>query len=162
LRIDELWLIDDFGQSADLLGLTAARTRSSGQVFHPRMRWHDDSSVVAMPPRVLQPIRLSFRFAAMADSANEDPALSPICGWVFYNSLDQALVLCDRVGELMGHLAIVKDQRGMRVNWKTDAGGVALNNIPNQPLQAFAKSLEQNTHTAKPKLVELLNLIDGA
>ncbi len=96
LRIDELWLIDDFGQSADLLGLTAARTRSSGQVFHPRMRWHDDQFVVAMPPRVLQPIRLNFRFAPTPDSAKEDPALSPICGWIFYNSLDQALVLCDQ------------------------------------------------------------------
>jgi len=31
LRIDELWLVDDFGQSADLLGLTAARTRSSAR-----------------------------------------------------------------------------------------------------------------------------------
>jgi len=162
LRIDELWLIDDFGQSADLLGLTAARTRSSGQVFHPRIRWHDDPSVVAMPPRVLQPIRLNFRFAATSDSANEDPALSPICGWVFYNSLDQALVLCDGVGELMGHLAIVKDQRGLGVNWEIGAGGVALNNIPNQRLQAFAQSLVEPIPTPKPRLVELLKLIDGA
>ncbi|HYJ89379.1 MAG TPA: hypothetical protein VEW46_25175, partial [Pyrinomonadaceae bacterium] len=160
LRIDELWLIDDFGQSADLLGLTAARTRSSGQVFHPRIRWHDDSAVVAMPPRVLQPIRLNFRFAAMSDSANEDPALSPICGWIFYNSLDQALVLCDRVGELMGHLAIVKDKRGTHVNWESGAGGVALNNIRNQRLQAFAQSLVEINPTTKPKLVELLNLIE--
>ncbi len=162
LRIDELWLIDDFGQSADLLGLTAARTASPGQVFHPRMRWHDDPYVFAMPPRVLQPIRLNFRFTAMADSANEDPALSAICGWIFYNPLDQALVLCDRAGELMGHLAIVKDQRGTLVRWEKGIGGVALNDIPNQRLQAFAKSLEQTTHTPKPKLVELLNLIAGA
>ncbi len=62
----------------------------------------------------------------------------------------------------MGHLAIVKDQRGMRVNWETGAGGVALDKIPNQRLQDFAKSLEQTTHSAKPRLVELLNLIDGA
>src|SRR6185503_11091198 len=134
----ELWLIDDFGQSVDLLGLTAARTRSSGQVIHPRMRWHDDPHVMAMPPRVLQPMRLNFRFADMSDSANEDPALSAICGWIFYNSLDQALVLCDRVGELMGHLAIVKDQGGTRVKWEFAAGGVPLNSIRNQPLQAFA------------------------
>lgn len=162
LRIDELWLIDDFGQSADLLGLTAARTRSSGQVFHPRIRWHDDPSVVAMPPRVLQPIRLNFRFAGTSESANEDPALSPICGWIFYNSLDQALVLCDRAGELMGHLAIVKDQRGLSVNWQIGAGGMALNNIRNQRLQAFAQSLVESTPTSKPRLVELLNLIDSA
>lgn len=162
LRIDELWLIDDFGQSADLLGRTAAGTASSGQVFHPRMRWHDDPFVMAMPPRVLQPIRLNFRFTPAADSANEDPALSPICGWIFYNPLDQALVLCDRNGELVGHLAIVKDQNGRRVNWEIGAGGVALKDIPNQSLRAFAESLVETTATAKPKLIALLNLIDSA
>ncbi len=64
MRIDELWLVDDFGQYADLLGRTAAGASSTGQVFHPRMRWHDDPTVFAMPPRVLQPARLNFRFTA--------------------------------------------------------------------------------------------------
>ena len=163
LRIDELWLIDDFGQHADLLGLTASRTVSSGQVFHPRMRWHNDPHVFAMPPRVLQPVRLNFRFAAMADSAGEDPALSPICGWIFYNSLDQALVICDRAGELMGHLAITKDQSGTHIKWESGAGGVPLNQVRNKRLQSFAESfIETAPSTAKPRLVELLNLIDVA
>jgi len=160
LRIDELWLVDDFGQSADLLGKKGGR-----QVFHPRMRWHNDESVVAMPPRVLQPVRLNFRFAAEAESdRNEkcDPSLDPICGWLFYNPLDRALVLCDRCGELMGHLVITKDDQGRRVHWEAGAGGVELEKITNPSLNAFATSFIQTTPVPKPKLVELLNLIDGS
>ena len=164
VRIDELWLIDDFGQSADLLGLTPARSTSSGQVFHPRMRWHDDPKVFAMPPRVLQPLRLNFRFTAATEGSNEnsEPALSSVYGWIFYSPLDQALVLCDRKGELMGHLAIVKDGSGYRINWEAGAGGVALSNIANPGLKAFAESLIQTTPIAKPRLLDLLSLIDKA
>jgi hypothetical protein len=166
LRIDELWLVDDFGQFADLLGLTAARSKSSGQVFHPRMRWHDDQTVVAMPPRVIQPARLNFRFTAATGTSNEppnsEPALSSICGWLFYNPLDHALVLCDRKGDLMGHLAIVKDNRGMRINWEAGAAGVALGSVSNPALKQFAESLVETTPTSKPRLLELLNLIDNA
>jgi hypothetical protein len=165
LRIDELWLIDDFGQFADLLGQTAAGSMSSGQVFHPRIRWHDDPKVFAMPPRVLQPVRLNFRFTAATENHNEpsnnDP-LSAIYGWIFYNPLDQALVLCDRKGELVGHLVIVKDNRGSRINWEAGVGGMALNNVFNPSLKAFAESLVEPNPTAKPRLLELLNLIDNA
>ena len=163
LRIDELWLIDDFGQSADLLGLTASRSKNTGQVFHPRMRWHNDQSVVALPPRVLQPVRLNFRFTPDAGDQNVkqgDPALHPICGWLFFNRLDQALVLCDRHGDLMGHLVIIKDNAGRRISWEAGAGGVALEKITNPSLQAFAKSFIQTTPSENPKLLELLTLID--
>lgn len=165
VRIDELWLIDDFGQTADLLGLTAARSRSTGQIFHPRMRWHNDQSVFAMPPRVLQPARLNFRFTAEKEDPGHrqsDPALRPICGWVFYNPLDQALVLCDRKGQLLGHLLIVKDQRGTRIHWEAGAGGVAIGNVANPTLKRFAESLVETTPSARPRLLELLNLIDRA
>lgn len=162
LRIDELWLVDDFGQFADLLGTTVARSTSSGQVFHPRMRWHDDPNVFALPPRVLQPARLNFRFTAASETRNEsEPALNAICGWIFYNALDQALVLCDRKGELMGHLAIVKEADGIRIKWEAGAGGVALSSIANKTLREFAESLIEKTRD-KAKLIQLLNLIDNS
>lgn len=161
LRIDELWLVDDFGQSVDLLGLTPARSKSMGQIFHPRIRWHNDQSVVAMPPRVLQPTRLNFRFTAADNiSDDSDPALRAICGWLFFNPLDQALVLCDRSGNIVGELVITKDQNNFRINWEPGAGGVPLEKIPNDNLKAFAKSLIETN--PKPKLLDLLNLIDRA
>lgn len=161
LRIDELWLIDDFGQSADLLGLTSARSKSMGQIFHPRMRWHNDQAVVAMPPRVLQPSRLNFRFTAADNIADEsDPALRPICGWIFFNPLDQTLVVCDRSGNLAGELVITKDQGNFKITWEAGAGGIPLEKIPNESLKNFAKSLIETG--ANPRLLELLNLIDRA
>ncbi len=166
LRINELWLIDDFGQTADLLsGSTIKNTPGGRQVFHPRIRWHNDESVLAMPPRVLQPVRLNFRFTGEAEpNSNKkcDPSLDPICGWVFFNPLDRALVLCNRCGELMGHLVIIKDDQGRRVRWEAGTGAVELNKITNTSLKKFAESFIQTTSVPKPKLVELLNLIDGS
>jgi len=164
LRIDELWLVDDFGQTADLLGRTTAGSESTGQIFHPRIRWHNHQSVFAMPPRILQPVRLNFRFTAAKEVSEEhcDPALRPICGWMFYNPLDQALVLCNRNGDLMGHLLIVKEQRGTRIAWEAGAGGVAIDEIANSTLGNFAKSLIETTPSAKPRLLDLLTLIDSA
>jgi hypothetical protein len=123
------------------------------------MRWHDDPKVFAMPPRVVQPVRLNFRFTA--EAGNETP-LNSICGWIFYNPLDHALVLCDRKGELMGHLAIVKNPNGLRIKWEAGAGGVAIDKISNQTLKEFAESLIQETRASKAKLIELLDLIDTA
>lgn len=159
LRIDELWLVDDFGQSADLLGLTPARSKSTGQIFHPRIRWDNDQSVVAMPPRVLQPTRLNFRFTAADNLPDDsDPALRSICGWLFFNPLDQTLVLCDRSGNLVGELVITKQANSFSINWEPGAGGVPLEKISNESLKNFAKSLIETN--AKPKLLDLLNLID--
>ena len=165
LRIDELWLVDDFGQSADLLGPTPDRGTSSGQVFHPRMRWHDNAKVVAMPPRVVQPARLNFRFTSAEDSSVEsncDPALTPICGWIFYNPLDQSLVLCHSNGSLAGELIISKDGDRFRINWHSAADGVVLDKIRNATLKAFARALVEPGPTSTPRLLDLLKLIDRA
>jgi hypothetical protein len=161
LRIDELWLVDDFGQSADLLGLSPSRAESEGQVFHPRMRWYDDRNFIAMPPRVLQPTRLNFRFTPADDVEDDsDPALRSICGWIFFNPLDQALVLCDRSGDLAGELVINKNQDKFNIKWDPGASGVPLEKIKNESLRTFAQSLIETSDN--PRLLELLNLIDRA
>jgi hypothetical protein len=163
-QLDELWLIDDFGQWADLLRGTSTGGALS-PVFHPRVRWHEDRFAVAMPPRITQPVRLNFRFTA-ADNrlveSDSDPALSPICGWIFYNPLDQALVLCDKDGQLVGELVITERQKQFRINWQAGASNIALDDVRNPSLKAFAKALVETTPTQNPKLHALLNLIDHA
>jgi hypothetical protein len=62
----------------------------------------------------------------------------------------------------MGHLVIIKDDKGRRVSWEAGAGGVELEKITNPSLSAFVTSFIQKTPVPKPKLVELLNLIDGS
>jgi hypothetical protein len=161
-QLDELWLVDDFGQWADLLHGTSAGG-SAGQVFHPRVRWHEDSLVVSQPPRVLQPARLNFRFtSANGLTDREDPSLSAICGWVFYNPLDDALVLCNPDGRLAGELSIQEEQSGFVVSWEKGAGGVEVNLIGNARLKAFAESLVQHDAAPQTRLQDLLKLIDRA
>ena len=162
--LDELWLIDDFGQWADLLHGTVAGG-AAGQVFHPRVRWFENRFAVAMPPRVVQPMRLNFRFTSADNCQVEsdcDPALSPICGWIFYNPLDQALVLCDKDGRLAGNLVITEEKDHFLVNWDKGAGGVALNDVRNPTLKAFAQALVETVPTANPRLPELLGFINRA
>ena len=161
-QLDELWLVDDFGQWADLLQGTSAGG-SAGQVFHPRVRWHDDRFVVSQPPRVLQPVRLNFRFTpGMEHTDGDDPSLSAVCGWMFYNPLDAALVLCDREGRLAGELSIREEQGRFLVHWDAGASGIALDGIRNTRLKAFAQSLVEPTPAQQTRLQDLLKLIDRA
>ncbi|HEX3558237.1 MAG TPA: hypothetical protein VHU19_03485 [Pyrinomonadaceae bacterium] len=164
-QLEELWLVDDFGQWADLLRGTSAGG-SAGQVFHPRARWHDDRFVMAMPPRVVQPARLNFRFTTATDDGpnvgESDPALGSVCGWIFYNALDRALAVCDREGRLVGELVVVEERGRFLVRWEGAPGVGDLERVRNPELRAFAQSLVEPTPTAKPRLHELLALSDRA
>ena len=164
-KLEELWLVDDFGQWADLLHGTSSGG-SAGQVFNPRARWDNHPRVVAMPPRVVQPARLNFRFTETVDEdpaeGKADPALDSICGWIFYNPLDRALALCDRRGRLKGELVVVEEPGGFLVRWEAGPGGGRLDRLPNRPLRDFAAALEEPTLTEKPRLHELLALIERA
>lgn len=165
-ELEELWLVDDFGQWADLLHGTSAGG-SAGQVFNPRARWDNDRFVVAMPPRVVQPARLNFRFNETADEGPDadkaDPALAPVCGWIFYNPLDRALALCDRRGRFRGELVVVEEEQGRYlVRWEAAPGGGRLERLPNDELRDFAAALEEPTPTKSPRLHALLALIERA
>lgn len=161
-QLEELWLVDDFGQWADLLRGSSAGG-AAGQVFHPRARWHEDRSAVAMPPRVVQPARLNFRFTPGGEGQpGRDSAPSPVRGWIFYNELDQALALCDRDGRLAGELVVVAERGQFLVRWESASGGGDLGVIRDGELRAFAQSLVQTEPAARPRLHELLDLLDGA
>lgn len=164
-ELEELWLVDDFGQWADLLQGTSAGG-SAMQVFNPRARWHDDRFNVAMPPRVVQPARLNFRFTETKDEgpdvSESNAALDPVCGWIFYNALDRALALCDRHGRISGELVFVEESGRFLVEWEGAPGFADIDSIRNPELRAFAKSFIETTRTEKPRLQELLELIDRA
>lgn len=164
-QLEELWLVDDFGQWADLLHGTS-EGGAAGQVFNPRSRWDNDRFVVAMPPRIVQPARLNFRFNETADDSpaagTADPALDAVCGWIFYNPLDRALALCDRWGRLKGELVVVEEEGGHLVKWEAAPGGGGLELLPNRELRDFAAALVEPTPTKSPRLHELLALIERA
>lgn len=57
-------------------------------------------NAVYSPPRVMQPLRLSFEWI----DKQKEKAISPIQGWLGYNTFDETLNLFDDDGEFMGLL----------------------------------------------------------
>jgi hypothetical protein len=98
LEVEEIRLVDVFGQY---------RTISSPSLIQPqRLKPQDGSNFMALPPRLVQPSRLLFRWlSADGDEAvemNSHPATSPICGWVISNYLDDSLMIYAQDGTLLG------------------------------------------------------------
>lgn len=96
-RLEHLWVIDDFGQWAEPIARPETRVQP-----HPRSRLRlgpavDDTQCgpFARPPRLTEGARLDIAF-----SSGE----TPIRGWLYLNRFDQALVLCDGAGRLLGEL----------------------------------------------------------
>jgi len=91
-------LLDDFGQSADLLRFDSARSESSVSIFI-RACAGTTTSCDGYAAARFATGSSQLRFTASDHASPDDKprsALSSICGWIFYNPLDQALVLCDR------------------------------------------------------------------
>lgn len=70
----------------------------------------------ALPPRLAQPARLSFRWlSAEADlmEMNSHPATSPVCGWLLPNYLDGTLMVFGTKGMAIGYLAVNPQRTGI-------------------------------------------------
>jgi hypothetical protein len=164
--IDHLWMVDDFGQWVELVGGTNV---STGIVVSPHCAWPAAAGRLALPPRIVQPARLDFRFVAAGDSQTASdlhPDTHPICGWVYANYLDQALTICDETGHLLGELALVDDGKGgYAVRWeclvKGKAPETSLAALGADPtLNSFVAALADPTPQPRQKLQDLLDLID--
>jgi hypothetical protein len=76
MKIHRLRLVDTFGQIKDL---------DVSKIFISDPL--DDGTakpVVSLPPRVMQPARINFRWLSAEDDEeemNDHPATTPICGW---------------------------------------------------------------------------------
>lgn len=152
--IDHLWIVDRFGQWVNVLEGCSTQDATL-PVTNPHLRRRDDESM-EMPPRVVQPARLDFRFAAPGN--NE---VDPVCGWVFYNIPDRALAVCDSAGHLLGELAF--DANDNKVSWEALNNGpvAALEKLdPDHRLRKFVDSLIEPQSVAQSRLAQLLGLMD--
>jgi len=70
---------------------------------------------IYLPPRLVQPTRVAFDWRAaqtttspesFVETGSAQPAVSPICGWLWPNHLDNSLVLYDANGKPMGSLGL--------------------------------------------------------
>jgi hypothetical protein len=122
LKIRQLRLVDTFGQVQPL-------TFKEDQVITTDVMTAPASpQLVVLPPRLVQPARLNFRWLAAdqgfipssvqaninGDTApvspkdevemNAHPATTPVCGWLLPNNLDNSLMVFDADGQALGSL----------------------------------------------------------
>ena len=99
LKITRLRLVDTFGQVKEL---DCANVITTQQMTLP-----ENSYLMMLPPRIIQPARLNLRWLSAAQNdleMNDHPATSPICGWVLPNNLDGSLMIYDDAGKALGSI----------------------------------------------------------
>jgi len=116
LRIKHTRLIDTFGRIKDFdcCGCCSATPMPARQC-HGR-------AAVLLPPRIVQPAQLTFRFLAAEHDLREmnaHPDSAPICGWAMANHLDQSLFFYDARGKGLGSL---ETDESTRVHWRSAPG----------------------------------------
>ncbi|GAA1514562.1 hypothetical protein GCM10009677_54710 [Sphaerisporangium rubeum] len=136
MRLTRLRIVDNFGLARDV-GTDAATTTT-------RLRVPDRPGWAAMPPRLAQPARLSFRWLDAGHDLremNDVPATSPVCGWVVPDDLDDGLAFYEADGAMLGLLTATPDPADPRqARWQpAPGGGVAgVDGIGNAHLRAVA------------------------
>ena len=116
LRIKRTRLIDTFGRIKDF----ECCLRCSATPMPARQC--DGSAAILLPPRIVQPAQLTFRFLAAEQDKremNSHPDSTPICGWAMANYLDHSLFFYDAAGEALGSL---ETDDSTRVRWRSAPG----------------------------------------
>ncbi len=97
LKVTRLRLVDTFGQAIDL---DCSRVNTTARQTIP-----SNPYLLALPPRLVQPSRINFRWLSATQGeqeSNDHPATSPICGWALVNNLDGSLMIYDGDGNALG------------------------------------------------------------
>lgn len=156
MKIHRLRLVDTFGQIKEL---DVSKILLSDPL--------DDGTakpVVSLPPRLMQPARINFRWlAAEADQEemNDHPATTPICGWVLANHLDNSLMVYDNRGKSLG--SVVKRDTGSE--WVSAPGGLgvaSITGISNRHLQNIVKTILEWDRDSGNFLDDFITAIDSA
>ncbi|MDM0043059.1 hypothetical protein QTH91_01060 [Variovorax dokdonensis] len=143
LRIRRLRVVDAFGQVLDLAGsgpasdpdaVTKSLGRSESLEVTTRAQW------LALAPRLTSPARLWLRFMDARggpdeahDKTDVDEEITPVCGYLMPNHLDDALLFYGTDGRDLG---VVRRSEDNRIVWE-DAPG-APSTVGASPSQAIA------------------------
>jgi hypothetical protein len=156
MKIHRLRLVDTFGQVKDL--------DVSKIVLSDPLDDGTPKPVVSLPPRIMQPARINFRWlAADADEEemNDHPATTPICGWVLSNHLDNSVMIYDNRGRALG--SVVKKDSGAK--WASAPGGLgveSINGISNSHLRNIVKTILDWDKDSSNFLDDFITAIDSA
>jgi hypothetical protein len=112
--ISRLAVVDRFGQTFEIVTTQTAPQstvlQGHGLAPAPPILQVEPSRLVQLPPRLLQPARLDFRFVP-------DATGSPILGWVVPDHLDGALAVYGKDGTLYGELGRAVGAEGPFLKW---------------------------------------------
>ena len=115
MKVTALEIVDVFGQRMQL------STRADGIDAIPAYPWRAqpgdarNAGSLVLPPRVMAPTRLWFRWLSAAHDAtlsgdfvemNTHPATTPVCGWILPNHLDDTLAFYDADGAPIGSFGL--------------------------------------------------------
>ncbi len=147
LSVVRLRLLDTFGRTMEYTAPRVVVAR--GLVPEPELGL--PSGTAFLPPRVVQPSRLLFRWMSAAGAAESTavPATSPVLGWVIPDYLDRSLALYSSEGAPLGTLGLSAD--GATVLWVAAPGGgwplgTPLSTVmagQDAELAAFARALQE-------------------
>lgn len=111
LEIQELWVVDSFGQALELQVSDLERV-----IRPPSLRPRDpDSRRLLAVPRLAQALRLDASWVSATDDdvpTNSNPGTTPVCGWLVPNHLDKTLLVLDADGDAVGTLKTNADGKG--------------------------------------------------
>jgi hypothetical protein len=116
--------------------------------------------LVTLPPRLVQPARLNFRWLSASQGEQEmntHPATTPICGWILPNNLDNSLAIYDNQGKALGSI-------NQQARWDSAPGSdrpISVHDIPNPYLKRVVKYLslskdETNSEEVKQRKRDFL------
>ncbi|KAA3631089.1 MAG: hypothetical protein DWQ02_16905, partial [Bacteroidetes bacterium] len=167
IKINRLWVTDTFGQIQKIVDLQEEdKDINSKAVRDIAEDLFDEDDYINLPPRVIQPCRLLFRWLAkdeedLLKETDSNPETSPIFGWIMPNHLDQQLMVFEASGTLAGGLG--EDLTGAVV-WNSTPGSISVQNldadIQNEELRNFIRGIMQAGDLKK--LLALMELVSDS
>ncbi|MGY3090537.1 hypothetical protein ACVWYF_003592 [Hymenobacter sp. UYAg731] len=160
IRINQLGVIDNFGQVVNM------PIRTTDVLFSHSFTAVPQGKEAFLPPRIVQPARLNFRWVSAANSAasqaNADACQNagPVCGWLVPNNLDVSLLVYDADGYILGLIRQNKFAGGRPMaEWASAPGNLILadaNQIPNTHLRVIVGKL-----IGKNNFADFIELLDN-
>ncbi|GAB3868312.1 hypothetical protein GCM10028824_12850 [Hymenobacter segetis] len=158
VRINQLGIIDNFGQVANI------PIRTTDVLFSHSFTVVPKGKEAFLPPRIVQPARLNFRWISAANIASNQSEASqntnPVCGWLVPNNLDASLMVYDADGYILGLIQQNKAAGGSAVTeWASAPGNITLtdaNQIPNSNLREIVSKL-----IGKSDFADFVELLDN-
>jgi hypothetical protein len=163
--IEQLWVVDGFGQVFDVLGAMQVPPAQLQPILGTDLATPGSPLLVQLKPRLTQASRLRFEMLSATDDTRVvgiDADADPVCGWIIANRIDRSLLVYDTDGTPCGELFVARDAARWfpsPINYPPPHGGAPAVDIENRHLSAMVRAL-LDARDSKLALEGLLALID--